>query len=337
MDMEKRRLGRSNLMVSSLGLGCMPIGGSMLRGETDQEHTFFLGHVDDTVAIRILQCAADSGVTFFDTAPAYGAGNSELLLGRAFAGRRHDVVIATKFGKKVDEGRRWFGLYSSEDEVIANVRKECEASLRRLATDYIDLYQFHLLDFPLVRAEEVREILELLAAEGKIRYYAWSTDDSERAKLFALGPRCVAVQHHINVLQDAPHALAICDTFDLASIVRGPLASGFLSGRYTTANIDAELSRHDFRLQFRADALALIGRLDAVRDVLTSGGRTPVQGALAWIWARSTRSIPIPGFRTMAQVEENVAAMAHGPLTRAQLDEIDRLLGRLSAPAGASV
>lgn len=311
----------------------MAIGGAMLRGETSQEHTFYLGEVSDAESIHIIQRAIDLGVTFFDTAAAYGAGNSEHLLGKAFASRRQDVVIATKFGKKVDEGRRWFGLYKDENEVIAHIRGECEASLRRLSTDYIDLYQFHLLDFPLERAAEVRETLESLVAEGKIRYYAWSTDDPARAHLFAKGEHCAAVQHHMNVLQDAPGPLAVCDAYDLASIVRGPLASGFLSGKYTADNIDTALSQSDFRLHSRAEALDLIGKLPAVRDVLTSGGRTLAQGALAWIWARSLRAIPIPGFRTLAQVEENCAALAHGPLTPAQMHEINMILDRQTISA----
>jgi aryl-alcohol dehydrogenase-like predicted oxidoreductase len=326
--MDKRRLGRSDLPVGALGLGCMAIGGAMMRGETPQEHTFYLGEVSDTESIHIIQHAVDLGVTFFDTAPAYGAGNSERLLGMAFSGRRHEITIATKFGKKVDEGRRWFGFYKDEDEVIAHIRHECVASLQRLNTDYIDLYQFHLLDFPLERAAEVREILESLVVEGKIRHYAWSTDDPARAQLFAEGEHCVAVQHHMNVLQDAPGLLAVCDTYDLASIVRGPLASGFLSGKYSADNIDTALSQGDFRLQSRAEALDLIGKLPAVRDVLTSGGRTLVQGALAWIWARSPHAIPIPGFRTLAQVEENCAALAYGPLTPAQMHEINVILDR---------
>lgn len=127
----------------------MPMGGSMTRGETGEDHTFFLGEVGDEETIRTLHLAVDQGFNFFDTAAAYGAGHSEELLGRAFAGRRDEVVIATKFGKQVDEERRWFGFYPTLDEVVRNLRRECEASLRRLNTDYIDLYQFHLLDFPL--------------------------------------------------------------------------------------------------------------------------------------------------------------------------------------------
>jgi aryl-alcohol dehydrogenase-like predicted oxidoreductase len=160
--MMKRRLGWSEIEVSVLGLGCMEIGGKMIDREgflldnsaKDKESMFFLGNVDDEQSIRTLQYALDMGVNFFDTAPAYGAGHSERVLGRAFAGKRDKVVIATKFGKLINEEENWFGRYPSERELIKNIPKECEESLRRLGTDYIDLYQFHQMDFDLIGYEE---------------------------------------------------------------------------------------------------------------------------------------------------------------------------------------
>jgi aryl-alcohol dehydrogenase-like predicted oxidoreductase len=179
------------------------------------------------------------------------------------------------------------------------------------------------------------DTLERLADAGKIRAYGWSTDDPERARLFARGPRCAAVQNQLNVLNDSPAVLAICNELDLASINRGPLAMGLLTGKYTA---DSRLPDDDVRgaqspawMRYFQKGKAnpeLLGRLAAIRDILTSGGRTLAQGALAWIWARSPRTLPIPGFKSVAQVEENAGAMRHGPLAASALPEIDKLLGR---------
>lgn len=204
--MKKRQLGKSGIEVSLLGLGCQEIGGPMTRHQ-DKDDWFFLGEVDDDESIRILHYALEMGVNFFDTAPAYGAGHSEYLLGQAFAGRRDKVVISTKFGKWVNEEKNWYGRYANHNEVVKNLRQECEESLRRLNTDYIDVYQFHLINFPLDQADEARVVLEDLVAEGKIRFYGWSTDDPERSRFIAQGEHCTAIQHYLNVLDDAPELL----------------------------------------------------------------------------------------------------------------------------------
>jgi aryl-alcohol dehydrogenase-like predicted oxidoreductase len=129
---------------------------------------------------------------------------------------------------------------------------------------------------------------------------------------------------------DAPEMLAVCDGFDQASIARSPLGLGLLTGKYTT---DSTFLENDWRQSdyFREEwIIPILGKLDAVRDILTSGGRTLAQGALAWIWARSECTIPIPGFRTAAQVEENARAMEFGPLDEEQVRQVDELLGRES-------
>jgi len=331
--MQKRQLGRSRIEVSPLGLGGMAIGGPMTRHQ-DKDDLFFIGEVDDDKSIYAIHYALDMdmGINFFDTAPAYGAGHSETLLGRAFVGRRDKVVISTKFGKWINEEKKWYGRYSSSSMVVENIRNECEESLRRLQTDHIDLYQFHLLDFPIDQAGEAIAVLEELVTEGKIRYFGWSTDDPERSHFIAQGEHCTAIQHYLNVLDDAPEILKICDEYDQASIARGPLSNGFITGKYTPENLDTLLSPDDRRLQFRDNIIKeLEGFGSAIQEVLKSDGRTVVQGALAWIWARSDRTIPIPGFRTLAQVEENIKAMEFGPLKAEQMNEIDELLGRAVA------
>lgn len=338
--MFKRRLGRSDIEVGALGLGCMEIGGKMKDYEgyllsdspTEEQPMFSLGRVDDGESIRAIHFALDMGINFFDTAPAYGAGHSERLLGDALAGRRDRAVIATKFGKPIDEADNRFGQYANAREVIQNIRKECEDSLRRLRMDYIDLYQYHQMSYPLTEfAEEAIEILETLVAEGKIRFYGWSTDDPECARVFVQGAHCTAIQHGLNVIWDAPELLDICDEFDQASIARGILGMGFLTGKYTVENYKTLLSTEDFRRRDDSAFLSLLDELDKVRDILTSNGRTLSQGALAWVWARSKRTIPIPGFRTFSQVEENINTFNFGPLTDKQMKQIEILLERVPA------
>jgi aryl-alcohol dehydrogenase-like predicted oxidoreductase len=253
-------------------------------------------------------------------------------LGRAFEGRRDQVVIATKFGPTFDEGTR---QALSSDATAEGIQRSCEDSLRRLNTETIDLLQFHLGDYPVDEAGEVRDTLEGLVKDGKIRAYGWSTDFADRARFFAEGPNCSATQLQLNVLEDNPDVIAVCEEYDLAAINRGPLAMGLLTGKY---KMGTQLGDDDVRgtkgpewMQYFKDGKptpAWMDKVNAVRDVLTSEGRTLAQGALAWLWARSEKTIPIPGIRTVRQAEENCKAMAFGPLTSDQMKEIDGILGR---------
>ncbi len=318
----QRMLGRSDIKVSPMGLGCWAIGGVWywLDGPGGW------GDIDDNESVRAIHAALDLGINFFDTAANYGTGHSERVLARALEGKRDKAVIATKFGFVVDEAAKRVTFRT--DDPLLHVRRECEDSLRRLNTDVIDLYQLHVWDYPLEKVPAMVDLLESLVAEGKIRYYGWSTDSVEGARLFAEGKHCVAIQHDLNVILDAPEMLALCEELNLASVNRSALARGALSGKYTK---DTVFPQNDVRTDswshdhFFAPTLS---QLDAIRGILTSNGRTLVQGALAWIWARSEKTIPIPGFKTVAQVEENARAMELGPLTAEQMKEIDTLLGR---------
>jgi aryl-alcohol dehydrogenase-like predicted oxidoreductase len=317
-----RTLGRSGLQVSAMGLGCWAIGGPWywLDGPGGW------GNIDDDESVRAIHAALDLGINFFDTAANYGTGHSERVLARALEGKRDQAVIATKFGFEVDEAAR--RVTFRKDDPLLHVRDECEASLRRLKSDVIDLYQLHVWDYPLEKVPAMIELLESLVHQGKIRYYGWSTDSVEGARLFAEGKHCVAIQHDLNVMLDAPEMLKACEELNLASINRSALARGALSGKYTRETVfpqDDVRTDSWSRDHFFTPTLA---QLDAIRELLTSSGRTLVQGALAWIWARSERTLPIPGFKTVAQVEENAKAMELGPLTPEQMQEIDRLLGR---------
>ncbi len=322
----KRNLGKSGIDVSALGMGCWAIGGPWwwVGDGLENISPSGWGQTDDVESIRAVQAAIDLGVNFFDTADVYGCGHSERVLGKAIAGKRDQVVIATKFSKQFDEDKKHYFGHQTSPELI---REACEASLRRLNTDVIDLYQFHWGDYE-GDAIEVRDTLEELVNQGKIRSYGWSTDDTERARIFAQGGHCTAIQHTLHVARDTPEMLALCEQFDQASINRGPLAMGILTGKFDTETTFPEDDiRHGW--DFSEGRIGeILTQLAAVREILTSDGRTLAQGALGWIWARSDRTIPIPGFKSVEQIEENAKAIQLGPLTRADLKEIDQLLGR---------
>jgi aryl-alcohol dehydrogenase-like predicted oxidoreductase len=326
--MARRTLGRSGIEVSPTGLGCWAIGGPFWDGVTP----LGWGEVDDEESIRAIHAALGLGINLFDTANVYGAGHSERVLGRALAGIRSRVVIATKFNAVFDEATR---QVTGSDTSPEGIRLACEASLRRLNTDYIDLYQFHDNGFPPEKAEPVRETLERLVEAGKIRAYGWSTDFPDRVEVFAQGPKCAAVQLQLNVMDDNPPVIALCEKHDLAALNRGPLAMGLLTDKYAAST---RLAADDVRgekspewMKYFKDGkpnAEWLRKREAVRQILTSNGRSVAQGALAWLWARSPKTLPIPGFRTVKQVEENARAMQFGPLTSEQMRQIEALLGR---------
>ncbi|WP_329109224.1 aldo/keto reductase [Micromonospora sp. NBC_01699] len=333
MTVDGRVLGRGGVRVGGLGVGCWAIGGPWYAGE----QPLGWGRVDDEESARVVRRALELGVTFFDTADTYGAGHSERVLGRALAGRRDEAVIATKWGNTFDEQTK---QATGPDWSPAHLRRAAEASLRRLGTDRIDLYQLHLNDLAIELAEPLLGTLEDLVAEGKIRWYGWSTDFADRAEAWALGGRhTTAIQHSFSVLQDSPEVLAVCEKHDLASINRGPLGMGLLTGKYTAETV---LGPDDVRgiapewLDWFRDgrpAPEWLRRVAEVREALTVDGRTLAQGALGYLWARSPRTVPIPGCRTVAQLEENAGALAYGALTAAQLAEVERLLADLRDPS----
>lgn len=315
--MEKRKLGKGGAEVSAMGLGCWAIGGPW---EFDGRPAGW-GSVDDGESVRAVRRALNLGVNFFDTADVYGCGHSERVLGRALEGRRDEAVIATKFGLPFDEGTR---SGSGADASPGYVRKACEASLRRLRTDRIDLYQLHAGAEDAASAEGVVETLEELVSEGKIRAYGTAVDALEVVRVFAKGEHCVAVQTQVNVFGAAGEVLAFCEERGLAAVCRSPLAMGLLTGKYAPGkNLPPEDDvRRDTPHWDYFDDAAMEGwtrKLEAIREALTEGGRTLAQGSLAWIWAHSGVAIPIPGFKTVAQVEENVGAMGFGPLPEAAM------------------
>ena len=331
-----RKLGKSGIEVSALGMGCWAIGGPWIYvSSPDESNQAGWGQIDDAESIRAIHAGLDMGINFFDTAANYGAGHSELILAKALEGRRDEVVIATKFGYLVDEAEKL--ITNDHDAVLGNIRKDCENSLRRLNTDYIDLYKFHVGDYPPEKADAVRDALEELVTEGKIRWYGWSTDNAEGARVFVdhlsggNGTHCTAIQqamHWATRLEYGP-TLKVCEDFNLASVNRGPLGMGILTGKFKGG--DVQLPDDDIRhnWDFKEGPIAgFVQVVEDLRDVLTSDGRTLAQGALGWLWARSEVTIPIPGFKSVEQVEENAGAMEFGRLKDTQMQQIDEILGR---------
>ncbi|PWU46523.1 aldo/keto reductase [Micromonospora globispora] len=329
-----RTLGRSGIEASALGMGCWAIGGP-LWGEGGEP--FGWGEVDDDESTRTIHRALDLGVTLFDTASNYGAGHSERVLGRALAGRRDRAVIATKFGNRSDEAtRRWTGTDASPTYAVASL----EESLRRLGTDHVDLYQLHINDLPASAALDLVDTLEGLVTQGKIRAYGWSTDNPASARTFAeAGPHCTAIQHDESVLKDNPEMFAVCDALDLASLNRGPLAMGLLTGAKRAVGADDVRGVAPEWLVWFTDGRPTpewSARVAEIREALTVDGRTLAQGALGWLLARSPRTVPIPGCRTVAQAEENYATLALGPLPDDAFSEVERVLADLRGATARS-
>ena len=323
----KRKVGRLGFETSALGMGCWAIGGEWE----------FLGNPagwgksDDAESLRAIAAAFDHGVRVFDTAANYGAGHSERLLAKALGTKRQDCVIATKFGFEVNEGAGRVsnrGANMRTMPVAQFVAEECEASLKRLGTDCIDVYFFHVWDYDSAMALDVRSELEKLVEQGKIRSYGWSTDEPESVRLFSEGAHCSSIQTNFSVALDQPEILSLCEERDMSAFNRGPLAMGFLTGKY---NASTTFGKTDVRNEAWVKDLfqgPISARLDEMRDILTSEGRSLAQGSLAYIWAKSETTLPIPGIRTEQQAVENAKAMDFGPLRPDQTAEIDRIMGR---------
>lgn len=310
-----RPLGRSGLTTSALGVGTWALGGPFTFDGRDAGW----GEVDDAISVRALHTAFDAGVTLVDTAPTYGTGHAEHVVGRALAelpgAVRDRVVVATKFGLVVDEASRSGGGTDVRPETI---RAECEASLRRLDREAIDLYQLHGGAETAAVAEVVVATLTELVAEGKVRFFGTAEDAPAVIEVFARSPHCVSVQSQVNVFGWTQGVLDLAAEQDLAVLARSPLAMGLLGGRYDRERRPAP---GDVRLDtpwwtyFDEDAIGdWLDRLDQVRALLTVDGRTLVQGALGYLWALHPAVVPLPGIRTPEQAAENADALALGPL-----------------------
>jgi len=326
MELIKLWNGRS---VPRIGVGCWAIGGKTLAGSVST----YYGDVDDKQSIAGLRLADELGARLFDTAAAYGGGHSEALLGEVF-GDREDIVIVTKFGTPVDPVTR---QNLGGEPTSASIRASIEQSRRNLRRDCIDVVLFHINEYPAEKAGFVFDTLGHLRNEGKISAFGWSTDNVESARAFADREGFVAVENDLNVFDHADALMALVEQEGLLSINRLPLAMGLLSGKY---NRGETVGAHDIRaekmdwMKFFKDGRAnpdFVRRLESIRELLQTGGRSLAQGALSWILARSPNALPVPGFKTEAQIHDNLGALEKGPLPAATMTEIERLLSKQDA------
>jgi aryl-alcohol dehydrogenase-like predicted oxidoreductase len=313
--------GRS---IPRVGIGCWAIGGPFtMDGRADG-----WGDVDDAQSLRALALAHELGARLFDTADAYGTGHSEEVLGEAF-GNRADVVIATKFGFTHNRATREL---TGADTTPAYMETALTASLKRLKRDRIDLYQLHVGDVPDARMDVLAEALEERAKAGDIAAWGWSTDDAREVARMVGYPHFKAVQQQLSLFHDVPDMVSLVDQHGLANLNRSPLAMGFLTGKFSAGSQlpadDVRAAGHSWVRDFKdgRPTPEALRRLAAIRELLTTGGRTLAQGALAWILARSPQTVPIPGFKTEAQIRDNLGTLEKGPLPADVMAEIARAL-----------
>jgi len=319
--------------IAPLGLGCWPIGGEMYAADGQ---SLGYSNADDKESVKALHAAIANGINLFDTAAAYGAGHSERLLGKAFKNNA-DALIVTKIGIAMDESsKKLLGEEVEPDSIIPAI----DRCLARLDRDSIDLMLLHANALAAEPANAVFDEMDKARTQGKIKAFGWSTDFTESADAIADRPGFVAVEHAMHVLMDAPSMQSTIQDKNLYALIRSPLAMGLLSGKYTTETV---LPGNDIRatnqgwLQYYIDGKPnpeYIDRFNSVRELLRTGGRTEVQGALGWLWAKSPENIPVPGARTVEQVEGLAAAIEFGPLPTQTLNEITELVGGVGESDG---
>jgi aryl-alcohol dehydrogenase-like predicted oxidoreductase len=316
--MKRRKLGTTE--VSAIGLGCMGMAG--VAGMAAM-----YGEVDKAEAVRTLHRALEIGVDFLDTAEVYGPFANEAFIGDAIADRRDSAFIATKFGFNIVDGRAR-GTNSKPD----NIRAVCEASLRRLKTDRIDLFYQHRVD-PDVPIEEVIGTMAALQREGKIRFIGLSETGAATLERAARTHRIDALQSEYSLWERTVEddILPVCRKHGIAFVPYSPLGRGFLTGAVQRAEDypESDYRRGDPRYQ-GANFDANMALVAEVRRIAAANAATPAQVALAWLLAQGDDIVPIPGTKQVARLEENAGA-ADLLLSAADLATLDA-----AAPVGAT-
>ncbi|MHB8177793.1 MAG: aldo/keto reductase [Vulcanimicrobiaceae bacterium] len=318
--MEQRHLGTDGPPVSALGLGCMGM-------------SEFYGGADEAQSIRTIHRALELGVTLLDTADIYGLGDNEELVGKAIAGKREGVFLATKFGIVRDPNdptaRRMDGS-------PAYVKRACEASLRRLRVDHIDLYYQHRVDTVVPIEETVGAMGELVRA-GKVRYLGLSEASAENMRRAHAAHRVCAVQNEWSLWSRDPEENGMLSTareLGIAFVAYSPLGRGFLTGAIRTPD---DFGPDDYRRTSPRFVGENFGKnlqlVDRVRSLAAARGCTPSQLALAWLLAQGEDVLPIPGTKRVSYLEENLGALSIA-LTRDELEEIDAVFP-IGAASGA--
>jgi aryl-alcohol dehydrogenase-like predicted oxidoreductase len=314
--MEQRTLGRDGLRVSALGLGLMSMSG-------------VYGPGDDAESIAVIHAALERGITLLDSSDMYGWGHNETLLARALEGRRHQAVVSTKFGQ-VRNPRGGGNLVNGRPEYV---RQACEASLRRLEVDVIDLYYQHRVD-PTVPIEETVGAMKRLVEEGKVRYLGLcEAAPATIRRAHAVHP-IAAVQMEYSLLYrvEAETVLAVCRELGIGLVAYSPLGRSLLTGRIQQPEEIPEGDRRREHPRFQGENFArnreLVRRVEAMA---AEKGCTPAQLALAWVLAQGPDVVPIPGTKRRSRLEENLGALA----VRLSPDDIARL-GRAVPPGAAA-
>ena len=313
-----RKLG--GLDVSALGLGCMPMAGI---GDN------MYGKADHRESVATLERAMELGVTFFDTAEVYGPYINEELLGQAIRGRRDRLVIATKFGFRIEDGKIR-GVDSSPE----NVRRACEGSLKRLGVDTIDLYYQHRVD-PAVPIEDTVGAMARLVEEGKVRFLGLSEAGADNIRHAHATHPIAALQSEYSLWERGieEEILSLCQDLGIGFVPYSPLGRGFLTGQFSKRS---DLPEGDYRLndpryseENFASNMAIV---DAVKIIASAHSVSPAQIALAWLLAQGQDIVPIPGSKRRATLEDSMAAV-NVTLSPADLDALDAAAPR-DATAG---
>ena len=309
--MKKRVLGKSGLEVSSLGFGCMGLNFSYSHALSDDD------------SIRLIRDAFDRGVTFFDTAEVYGPFTNEVVVGKALAPVRDQVVIATKFGFDIDPVTGQNKGLNSRPE---HIRAVAEASLKRLGVDTIDLLYQHRVD-PHVPIEDVAGAVKDLIAQGKVRHFGLSEPGAQTVRRAHAVQPVTTLQNEYSLWTRGPETNGILDTckeLRIGLVAYSPLGKGFLTGAMSK---DTQLGDNDFRKslpRFSPEAMAANqAMVDLLQHIAAAKHATPAQIALAWLLAREPWIVPIPGTTKLHRLEENLAAVAV-ELTAADLAEIEK-------------
>src|SRR5256885_1740015 len=307
--MQKRKLGKSNLEVSAIGLGCMGMSFSYGPPKDKQE------------MISLLRAAVERGVTFFDTAEVYGPFTNDELVGEALAPFREQVVIATKFGFKLDpESGRSIGVDSRPE----HIREVAEASLKRLKTNVIDIFYQHRVD-PAVPIEDVAGAVKDLIHAGKVKHFGLSEASANTIRrAHAIQPvAAVQSEYSIWTRDPEPEVLPICEELGIGFVPWSPLGQGFLTGKIDAstkfASTDMRAAFPRFTEEARNANLALV---DLLKQIAQRKNATPAQIALAWLLEQKPWIVPIPGTTKVNRVEENIGS-ASVELTPQDIDEIN--------------